>query len=417
MCDENTIKKFMSNNRSRCFALSDWKNLKMKNFSMVEMLHCICKAANGSVEEMGKIIDHLTAKDKVQGRTQVYGGGNRNVMDIIRNENGELELRGYNPDKELPRKGQHLPRNPKIFRKTDDQVNKTFQKAEERLMNLGELVRELYPGKSNEYIKNVMEAICEYAAQKKIHPEKVVNGIRKNRYKFDEDLFRIVPNVVRESKKRHVIVINESDFTRLSDISKMTEQKFHANVRRFISQLLADPVNTKVPDIFALHNITRSALLAQLLGGKDPVLFRKQKISDRDENGQPKTATMMVKFICPKKNFDKKLQRLFIKMFEKNLPPKKEKEIVDELNEDGATGCCGAIDGMGGEGARGGACITSMGVQKRSMPTDIKETTATTNVGNYEYPARPLGDKKSCARHNGEGGSISINYAEKEKKQ
>ena len=96
-----------------------------------------------------------------------------------------------------------------------------------------------------------------------------------------------------------------------------------------------------------------------------------------------------------------------------------------ELNEEGggATGCCGAIDGMGGDGAAGGAYSAPFGMVRRQMPTEIGESTTTTNTGNYEYTA-PAFDKKKCKkflktaldRHDGEGGSISINHVEKKKK-
>jgi len=340
------INEFKTKYKNKCFALAQWKNLQMKDFGMTEMLECICKAANGSIQEMVNIVDHLTAKKKVFGRTHVYGGNSQNFVDLVRNENGELELRGYNPDATLPLKGQHQGHNPKIYRKTDDQVSKVFQKAEERMLNLGVKVRELFPDKDKQYITFAMDAIRKYAEQKKIHTDKVINGLQKGRYTLDDETWKIIPNIVKENKK-HIIVINESDLQTVIDEFEMTEQKFHANMRRFISMLLQDPVNAIVPNIFAQRNFTRSSLLAYLLGGKDPILFRDQKISDKDENGQPKTATMMVKFRCPKKNFDRKLQKLFIKMFEKNLPPRKQKEKEEEVDEATAAGCAPNANGAG----------------------------------------------------------------------
>ena len=414
------VNEFKTKYRSKCFALADWKNLKMKDFSINEMLECICNAANGSIQEMVNIVDHLTAKKKVMGRTQVYNGENLGDIDIRRNEDGVLELRGYHADAPLPLKGQHQKHNPKIFRKTDDQVNKNFQKAEERMMNLGKKVRELFPGQDKQYITFAMDAIRKYAEQKKIHTDKVIKGLEKGRYTLDDEMWRIIP-VVKENKKKHTIVVNENDVSRIIDMIEMTEQKFHANMRRFISMLLQDPVNAKVPYIFSQRNLTRSALLSYLLGGKDPILIRDQKISDKDENGEPKTATMIVKFKCPKKNFDRKLEKLYIKMFEKNLPPRKQKE--KEVDE--ATGCCvsgmggnDVKDGMGGDGADGGAYPSPFGKPiSREMPVavEIGESTTTFNTGDYTYPAPPFIDKESGERHNGVGGSVSINHVKKSK--
>ena len=368
------VKEFMAKHRNKCFALVNWKNLQMKSFTLNEMLTCICNAANGSIQEMANIVEHLTSKPKVFGRTQVYAGGNPNTVDLVRNENGELELKGYNPEAELPLKGQHQKHNPKIFRKTDDQVNKNFQKAEERMMNLGEKVRELFPGQDKQYITFAMDAIRKYAEQKKIHTDKVIKGLEKGRYTLDDEMWRIIPNVVKESKK-HTIIINESDLERVVDMMDMTEQKFHANMKHFISMLLQDPVNAIVPAIFAQRNFTRSSLLAYLLGGKDPILIRDQKISDKDENGEPKTATMVVKFKCPKKNFDRKLEKLYIKMFEKNLPPRKsKKENEEEVDE--ATAC-----GVGPTGDGAGQFLSPMAALIRKPKPYTLDETATTDVG------------------------------------
>jgi len=145
-------------------------------------------------------------------------------------------------------------------------------------------------------------------------------------------------------------------------------------------------------------------LINQLLSGKNPIIRRHQRISDRDENGEPKTATMMVKFSCPKKDFDRKLQKLFIKMFEKNLPPQKShKQKHENLNEDG--------EGGGATSAESSGQFSQplFPIQRRKMPTDIEETTTTTNTGNYQYTVPFGGDKETRARKNGVGGSISVN--------
>jgi hypothetical protein len=363
---EDKIKEFKVKHRDKCFALAAWKNLKMKDYGMNEMLTCICNAANGSLSEMANIIDHLTSKKKVFGRTQVYNQDDITKIDLIRNENGELILKGYNPDEELPLKGQHQKRNPKIFRK-DDVISKTFQNAEERMMNLGVKVRELYPGEDNHFITFAMQAIRKYAEEKKINPDKVVKGLQKGRYNLDTDLWKVIP-VVNENKN-HIIVINESDLQTVIDTMEMNEHKFYSNIRNFISQLLQDPVNTKVPSIFKQRGYTRSKLINYLLSGKDPILIRKQRISDRDENGNPKKATMMVKFFknigdnndeyqCPKKNFDRKLEKLYMKMFEANLPLRQKKQ--EDIEVDEATGC-------GPTGAAGGAfeAPLSVGIFRR----------------------------------------------------
>jgi len=422
---EDKIKTFKINNKTACIKLVNWKNLQSKDFTLDEMLKCIYNFAKGSVNEMVNIIEHLTKKEKVHGRTQVYSGNRLNSTNIVRNENGELELIHYNKDEDLPLHGQHKDDESKRFRKSDGQTSKVYQNLEQRLLNLGKKVRELYPNVDKEFILSAMKAIRKYAEEKKINTDKVIHGLKKGRYEFDVDSESIVPKNTNESKRR-VIVVNESDMSKIIDMIEMTEQKFHQNMRYFISQLLADPVHAEVPFIFSQRNITRYMLLNYLLSGKDPILYKSERICDRDENGEPKTATMKVRFKCPKKNFDRKLQKLFIKMFEKNLPPRKKHKINITLTEDGAAGVAGATTC----GASSGAFVTKMNdgtkdenvkdngdVIRRQMPVELEETTATTNTGDYTYTLPVLGDKESCERGTGVGGSNSINIVKKNTKK
>lgn len=409
---DSKIKEYITKSKNKCYALGNWKNLQMKPYSMRDILACICKAANGSLKEMDNIIDHLTAKRKVFGRTQVYADKHIGDIDIVKNQDGELELVGYKPDAPLPLKGQHQSHSHKVFRKNDDQVSKTYQNAEERLYDLGQKVRELFPDGDNHFITFAMQAIRKYASERKIHTDKVVKGLEKGRYRIDTDMWRVVPNLKTESKEKRTIIINESDFQRLKKISEdydremeMTEQKFHSNIRNFISQLLQDPVNAQPSTLLKTNGLNRSILLKYLLNSG--ILVRDERISDRDENGEPKTATMMVKFRCPKKNFDRKIQKLYIRFFEKNLPQRQIHLRNEEINEDGEGG---AIGGATSAASSGQFIQPFGGVQRRKMPTEIEETTTTMNTGNYQYTVPFGGDKETLARKNGDGGSVSINH-------
>lgn len=414
---DSKIKEYITKSRKKCYALGNWKNLQMKPFSMRDMLVCICKAANGSLKEMDNIIDHLTAKRKVYGRAQVYADKHVGDIDIVKNQDGELELVGYKSDAPLPLKGQHQSHNPKVFRKSDDQVSKTYQNAEEKLYDLGQKVRELFPGTDNHFITFAMQAIRKYASERKINTDKVVKGLESGRYRIDTDIWRVVPNLKNESKEdykkeRRIIILNESDVQRLQKISEgydkemeMTEQKFHSHIRNFISQILQDPVNAQPSTLLKANGLNRSILLKYLLNSG--ILIRDERISDRDENGEPKTATMMVKFRCPKKNFDRKIQKLYMRFFEKNLPQRQIHLRNEEINEEGEGGAIGGATSA----ASSGQFIQPFGsVQRRKMPTEIEETTTTMNTGNYQYTVPFGGDKETLARKNGDGGSVSINH-------
>lgn len=410
---DSKIKEYIAKSRKKCYALGNWKNLQMKPYSVRDILVCICKAANGSLKEMDNIIDHLTAKRKVYGRTQVYADKHVGDIDIVKNQDGELELVGYKPDAPLPLKGQHQPQSGKAFRKSDGQISKTYQNAEEKLYDLGQKVRELFPDGDNHFISFAMQAIRKYASERKIHTDKVVKGLEKGRYRIDTDMWRVVPNLKNESKEKRIIIINESDFQRLKKISEecdkemeMTEQKFHSNIRNFISQLLQDPVNAQPSMLLKMHGLYRSVLLKYLLD--NGTLVRDERISDVDENGEPKKATMMVKFKCRKKNFDRKIQKLYMRLFEKNLPQRTVPLRNEELNEDGEGG--GAIAGATSAASSGQFIQPFGGVQRRKMPTEIDETTDTNSVGNYQYTVPFGGDKETLARKNGCNGSVSVNH-------
>ena len=405
--------------RRKCYALKAWKELQQKSFTFSEALSAIYRAAKGSFSKMDDIIDALTVKDKKFGRTQVYSGANINKVDIVKDENGELNLVGYRDDIEKPLKGQHKPDSNKVFRKSDGQINKNFQKIEQKINDIGAAVRELFPNESKVFITQAIKTIREFAANRKINTDKVINRLKRGIYELDDDLWKIKPKAQNESK---TIYITKKLYEDISRDLKMTEYKFYSNINYFIQHLLADPVNTDIPYLFKIYNFNRSYIIRLLVD--NGILNRKERISDRDENGNPKTATMMETFEWPKfhskKDYYRKLKKLYIKLFEKNLPPRKKKDGINkEINEDGAAGGAMGAGATGGEsafagGATGaensGSFVTGMSpVIKRKMPSEIKETASTTNVGDYTYDVPFLGDKESLARKNGVNGSVSVN--------
>lgn len=175
------------------------------------------------------------------------------------------------------------------------------------------------------------------------------------------------------NKNKKVIVITESSASMLKEEMQMTEYKFNSAIKKFLHDLLVDPVNAQIPTVFKFYDFNRGKLIKHLID--NDIVRKSQQIRDTDENGNPVTAMMKVKFSVPKKNFDRKLKKLYIKLFEKNVP-----EIHREENIDETTACCGATDAMGGNGATGGA-----------------------------YTAPLFGtDKKVIRRGDGSGGSNSI---------
>lgn len=383
------IKAFARGRGNKIAALRNWLLIKNKTFTLVDALECIWDAAEGKVTEMVKMIEQLTNKRRVHGRTQVYSDERIPEPDIERDSEGNLVLTGYQSDKPKPAKGQRVARNPKIFNQgTDVQVNKSYQRSEERLFNLGEECRKLYPHADNDFLTAFMRCITKYAEEKKISPNKVIERIKKGRIEYIPSLERLRP-VVKES--RRVVIINESALNDVTDALQMTEYKFNNNIKRFLSDLLNNPINAEPSKLLQQYGLTRYKLMKQLYSVG--LLDKNERIEDKDGEGNFKKAVMVTNYRVPKKGFDNKLQKLYIRLFERNLPPR-------HVNEDG-----------GGEGATN--CNSSGQFSQPLFGTLRQESiyeTDTGSVGDYQYDVPCFGDKATLSRKNGYKNSVSINF-------
>lgn len=350
-------------NKKKCFALGGWCNRQGNIFPMQEVFDCLYDAAGGDTNKLTELIEQLTAKSKVFGRSSVVFGSNEAKMTITRGEDGRLKITGYNPSFRPPEKGQHGTHEPQVMRK-DGQMRKDVIKSREKLYDLGKAVREIYQGQSNELITVAMAAIKGFARAHKISEMMVVERLKKGVYELNTENglenARIVP-------KKKTVKLNESQLNELSDATKLTEYKFYNNVQRFLSDLLKDPVGAKVPFLLQANNIARNQLLYHLKS--NGIINRYQKISDKDSRGNPKTARMIIKYSVPKKDFAKKMKRLFIDLVAKNVPEK-----IDECD------CGGAMGATAGNESMGQFSQPLFGVQRRKMSVEIDETTTASTV-------------------------------------
>ena len=375
---KETLQKYASlsqANKKKCFALGGWCNRQGNIFSMQEVFDCLYDAAGGNTNKLTELIEQLTAKGKVFGRSSVVFGNDEAKMRIIRGEDGRLKIVGYNPSFRPPEKGQHGTHEPQVVRK-DGQLRKNVIKSREKLYDLGKSVREIYQGQSNELITVAMAAIKGFARAHKISEMMVVERLKKGVYELNTENglenARIVP-------KKKTIKLNESQLNELSDATKLTEYKFYNNVQRFLSDLLKDPVGAKVPFLLQANNIARNQLLYHLKS--NGIINRYQKISDKDSRGNPKTARMIIKYSVPKKDFAKKMKRLFIDLVAKNVPEKIEKMISEDLGKDiDECDCGGAMGATAGNESMGQFSQPLFGVQRRKMPVEIDETTTASTV-------------------------------------
>lgn len=375
---KETLQKYASlsqANKKKCFALGGWCNRQGNIFPMQEVFDCLYDAAGGDTNKLTELIEQLTAKSKVFGRSSVVFGSNEAKMTITRGEDGRLKIAGYNPSFRPPEKGQHGTHEPQVVRK-DGQMRKNVIKSREKLYDLGKAVREIYQGQSNELITVAMAAIKGFARAHKISEMMVVERLKKGVYELNTENglenARIVP-------KKKTVKLNESQLNELSDATKLTEYKFYNNVQRFLSDLLKDPVGAKVPFLLQANNIARNQLLYHLKS--NGIINRYQKISDKDSRGNPKTARMIIKYSVPKKDFAKKMKRLFIDLVAKNVPEKIEKMISEDLGKDiDECDCGGAMGATAGNESMGQFSQPLFGVQRRKMPVEIDETTTASTV-------------------------------------
>lgn len=148
----------------------------------------------------------------------------------------------------------------------------------------------------------------------------------------------------------------------------ITYYRFLSEVRSFLSKLLKDPIKAQPSVYLKNRDVTRKKLIDDLL--KRDVLERHEKILD-PTNSDEKEAKYVVKYKVHKKDFEKRIHRLYIKYFEKNVNESvfaNEEEMKQQIlngadgetykerggiNEEGEGG-----GDAGGEGGSGGATST-----------------------------------------------------------
>lgn len=162
---------------------------------------------------------------------------------------------------------------------------------------------------------------------------------------------------------------------------------FLSNVKSFLKGLLTNPTNADVNDYLKRHGIERKQLLDELLNRN--IVEKETKIEE--VNGKDK---FHISFKIPKRNFERKMKRLYSSLFEKN-------EICENVifEDGGATTCSGAMQG-GGTNPDAGQFIQPLGkVQRRKIYVTneqckmLKEIN-TMNAGDYQYDV-PFGCDKN----------------------
>lgn len=400
------LNKFYQNNMKLCLALDAWLKRNNKPFTLSTALAVIYTHCNGNKNKMVEVLQEFrnSLKRKVQGRAQVYADG-VNGIDIIKDPNGSGQLIVVGGEESIE-KGQHRVKDP--TKTKGGPTSKTVVKSREKLVDIGQRIREIYPDKSNYELTEILTTINIFAKRKKKSQDSIVDGLASGKYRLTDDLQQIKTILKPKQKPKEgvsesrTIFINEDVADLINDEIKMTEYKFNSNVKRFLHDLLVDPVNADTSFILKANGLDRKRLMKLL---HDAGMIEKtQKISDKNEDGTPKTAVMKVKYSVPKKDFDHKLKKLFISQFESNL---------------GECTAAGAADGGAGDGGSEGyqfitpisGIISQVGYnnQKKKKKNDLDETAASTTVGEIGYDAPAFLDTETARRGDGIGGSTSMN--------
>lgn len=173
-----------------------------------------------------------------------------------------------------------------------------------------------------------------------------------------------------------------------------TPYRFISEVRVFISDLFRKPTKADTSKYLKDRGFTRKKLIDELISRG--IISRSEKILD-STNSDKKKPTYSVKYKRYSDNFNTKMNRLYSKYFEKNLPEKK-KEEINEDGEGGATNCAG----VGGSFVQplaapirrtiyeGKKPVRKIRITERQLKK-LQEATTTTNIGSAgNYTANGL---------------------------
>lgn len=112
-----------------------------------------------------------------------------------------------------------------------------------------------------------------------------------------------------------------------SEEEEVTFYKFFTEVKNFLKDLLDDPIDAKPSGFFKTHGISRSILLNKMLD-RD-IISKKENIDEpTDADGKVKSKHYL-QYKVPRKNFERKIKRLYTYFFEDGKRKKKLDEDID----------------------------------------------------------------------------------------
>jgi hypothetical protein len=91
---------------------------------------------------------------------------------------------------------------------------------------------------------------------------------------------------------------------------EVTFYQFLSELKSFLRDLLQHPVKSELGDFFKFRGFSKSKLIEYLT--KTEIIKKTEKVNTDD----PENVTLEVSYLVPKKNFERKIQKMYIRLFE-----------------------------------------------------------------------------------------------------
>lgn len=189
---------------------------------------------------------------------------------------------------------------------------------------------------------------------------------------------------------------------------EMTMWAFTSNMEDLIKQLLKDPRKAKASSFLERHGIDTPKAIELLVKKNDPnnpesaILIRKERIEDGgiDENGNRLQDKFHIKYSLPRKDYDKKMRKLYVNLFENY---RCDNPILNEDGEAmGSTSCESSgqfVQPLFGKPVTRKIHHHEPKKRKRIKITEEQfkelEEMSTSDAGNYQYDVPFMGDKET----------------------
>jgi hypothetical protein len=185
------------------------------------------------------------------------------------------------------------------------------------------------------------------------------------------------------------IIVNEAQMEALRKNMNMVNEEvtlfsFMSHIKAYLKQLLNDPIYAK-PDAFLLSNGLDGERVLSLLMDNG-IIIRDEKIDSSGNKDQ-----FVISYKIPRQNFERKIKRLYTKLFEQN---------TRELNEEVGGGATSADASGAYEQPLFGKPLRRKTIYVTQEQYDrlekLKEAVEMdTAFGDFGYDAPPFNDKKN----------------------